>query len=167
MNKLDLQNLHKKIELSNKIDMEKIKVNIERSMKDVQQKFAEIDMKKMKSEMRLMEEKFNNDEFRSNFNEKMKRSVEEGMEKAKVGMEKAKTGMKKAQIELENLKKFTDELEKDGLIDKKKGYKVELKDGDLFINGEKQKKETTEKYKKYYMGDKFMISMNGDKIISL
>ena len=63
---------------------------------------------------------------------------------------------------MQNYKDFTNELEKDGLIDKNKAYSLELKDGYLYINGKKQSKETTEKYRKYYMGkDHFKISMDG------
>jgi hypothetical protein len=75
--------------------------------------------------------------------------------------------MEKAMAEVKLLKEFTDELEKDGLIDKKKGYKVEVKDGELYINGTKQSKETTEKYRKYFKKDNFSISTDGDTIITI
>jgi hypothetical protein len=69
---------------------------------------------------------------------------------------------------MKNYTDFMNELEKDGLINKKSGYKVQLKDGSLFINGKEQSKETTAKYNKYYKEKKnFSISVNGDTIINL
>ena len=60
------------------------------------------------------------------------------------------------------MKEFTDELEKDGLIDKDKGYSIEWKNGgELYINGKKQSKEISDKYKKYYKKDGWRIEMNG------
>ncbi len=71
--------------------------------------------------------------------------------------------MEKAKREMLNFKEFTNELEKDGLIDKKKGYKLQLKDGELYINGTKQSKEISDKYSKYYQGkNNFTINMSLD-----
>jgi hypothetical protein len=92
--------------------------------------------------------------------EKIRQQVEEGMRKAKAGMEKARE-------EIKNLQEFTDELEKDGLINKKKGYKIQVKDGELYINGANQSKETSDKYRKYYRKENFTINTDGDSIITL
>ena len=40
-------------------------------------------------------------------------------------------------------------MEADGLIDKKKGYTIEWKSGELYINGTEQPKNVSDKYKKY------------------
>ena len=53
-------------------------------------------------------------------------------------------------------------VQKDGLIDKNKGYSIEWKNGgELYINGKKQTKEISDKYKKYYKKDGWRIEMNG------
>ena len=63
---------------------------------------------------------------------------------------------------MQDLKDFTDQLQKDGLIDKKKGYSIEWKNGgELYINGKKQPKEISDKYKKYYKKDGWRLEMNG------
>jgi hypothetical protein len=45
------------------------------------------------------------------------------------------------------MKEFTSELEKDGLIDRKKDYEIEWRKGNLYINGVQQSQEVTNKYK--------------------
>lgn len=92
--------------------------------------------------------------------EKIHKEIEKGMAKAKEGIEKAKA-------EIKNLQDFTEALEKDGLINKKSGYKIKVEDGELYINGNKQPKETYEKYKQYYKKDKFSLNSDGDSISSL
>jgi hypothetical protein len=42
-----------------------------------------------------------------------------------------------------------DGLEKDGLIDKKKGYTIEHKDGKLLINEKEASAQTYEKYRSF------------------
>jgi len=52
---------------------------------------------------------------------------------------------------LRDLKDFTDALQQDGLIAKKKGYTIEwTKDGDLIINGKTQPKEISDRYSRFY-----------------
>jgi hypothetical protein len=58
-------------------------------------------------------------------------------------------------------------LRKDGLISKKKGYKIEIKDGEMFINGTKQSKEVNEKYKKYFRDGDYTLRSDGDDISSI
>jgi hypothetical protein len=160
--KVDMKKIQEEIRAAmKKVDWEKIRVDVDKAMKEAEVKMKEIDFSKMEKEMAEMQEKLKAQQLHMKIDgEKIRREVEEGMKKAKEGMEKAREEMK-------NLKEFTDELEKDGLIDKKKGYKVELKDGDLFINGTKQPKEVTDKYRKYYRKENFTISVNGDSIITL
>jgi len=83
-------------------------------------------------------------------------------------MEQAKKSMEQANAELNEMKEFTGKLQQDGLIDKKKGYKIEWKDGgNLYINGELQSKEISEKYKKYYKKDGGKIICNGENTDTL
>jgi hypothetical protein len=64
---------------------------------------------------------------------------------------------------------LTEALEKDGLIDKKNPYKLEIKNGDFYINDKKQNKEVRDKYQKYFRKDKddhYTIQNNGDRSAS-
>ena len=64
--------------------------------------------------------------------------------------------------DLDLMKQLTNALQKDGLVDNKKPYKLEIKDGELYINGEKQSKEVTDKYRKYFRNDNYTITNDGD-----
>jgi len=102
-----------------------------------------------------LQEKFQSEEFKKQFDsDKLQKQIDEAMDKANEGMQKAKN-------ELQQFKEFTSELEKDGLIDKKKGYEIEWKNGNLYINGVQQSQQVTNKYKKYYREDG-KIKMNAD-----
>jgi len=116
------------------IDFTKIKAEIEESMKqiDVEKIKQEINMEKLKVDMKDMEKEL----------KKIGPEIERSMEKAKVEIEKAK-------VELKEYKNFVDGLEKDGLINKKEGYKIKHKDGELFINGKKQSAEVYNKYRSF------------------
>ena len=53
---------------------------------------------------------------------------------------------------------------KDGLIDKDKRFSIEWKNGgDLYINGTKQSKEISEKYRKYYKEDGYEFNFSDGK----
>ena len=80
---------------------------------------------------------------------------------------KAKKELDKSTLELKKMKAFTDLLEKDGLINQADGYKVDIKEGELYINGNQQSKEVTEKYKPFFPGNTFSIKHNGKKIAGI
>ena len=52
------------------------------------------------------------------------------------------------------------EMEADGLINTRDGFTIEYKDKDLFINGNKQPEKVTDKYRKYFKGDHFKITID-------
>ena len=63
---------------------------------------------------------------------------------------------------------LTSALDKDGLIDKSKPYKLEIKDGAFFINDKKQTEPLTDKYRKYFRADKtdnYTINSPGDRSV--
>ena len=68
---------------------------------------------------------------------------------------------------MESLKALIEVIEKDGLFNTKKGYNIKVKDGELYINGNKQPKETYEKYKQFYPKEKFSFKGNGENTYSL
>ena len=68
----------------------------------------------------------------------------------KINLQNATLGLQKAKVSLQRLKAFTNDLEKDGLIENGKPYSIEIKDGDLYINDVKQSKKVTKKYREKY-----------------
>lgn len=58
---------------------------------------------------------------------------------------------------------LTTALEKEGLVDNRKAYKLEIKDGEFYINDKKQPKEITDKFRKYFRDDNYTIINNEDK----
>jgi cytochrome oxidase Cu insertion factor (SCO1/SenC/PrrC family) len=82
--------------------------------------------------------------------------IENEMQKANISIEKAKAGLKEYKV-------FIDGLEKDGLINKKEGYTIQHKNGDLIINGKKQPAEVYNKYSKFLQNHKkFRIEKSDD-----
>ncbi len=153
--KLDAENAMKNV------DWTKIKMDVDKAMKEAEVSMKEINSEKFKKEMEEMTQKLKKENFKVQLDaEKIHKEVEQGMAKAKEGIEKAKA-------EIKNMQDFTDALEKDGLINKKSGYKIKVQDGELYINGNKQPKETYEKYKQYYRKDRFSLNNDGDSISSL
>ena len=157
MKEVDFEKIHREIEKEMKdIDGAKIRMEIDKAMKDVDfekigkevdASLAKIDWDKMKSEMDEVKkiDMGKVDAEMKKVSEEMKKlgpQIEKEMEKAKVEIEKAKT-------EIKEYKNFVDGLEKDGLINKKDGYTIKHKDGELIINGKKQSPEVYSKYRNF------------------
>jgi hypothetical protein len=49
-------------------------------------------------------------------------------------------------------------LEKDGLLDSKKPYTLQVKEGELYINGNKQSKEVSDKFRKYFQSNNYALT---------
>ncbi len=82
--------------------------------------------------------------------------IEKEMQKAKVEIEKAK-------VEMKEYKGFVDGLDKDGLINKKEGYTIRHKNGELIINGKKQPADVYSKYRSFLeKHTKFNIKKSND-----
>jgi len=160
--KIDFEKIGREVEASmKKIDWEKTRVEVDKAMREAEVKMKDIDMKKIEKEIEKAKEDISAAKIESHIDmEKIKRSVDEGLAGARVGLEKAKK-------ELSLMKEFTEALEKDGLINRKKGYKIEIKDGQLFINGTKQTKEVNDKYRKYFKDEDYTIKNDGDSISNL
>jgi hypothetical protein len=78
-------------------------------------------------------------------------------------MEKAKASIEKAKAEMKEYKGFVDGLEKDGLINKKEGYTIQHKNGELIINGKKQPADVSNKYESFLKKhEKFTIKKSDD-----
>ena len=84
------------------------------------------------------------------------------MDNAKLEMDKAKPEMLKAKTGFSEIKEMTNEMEKDGLLNKKESNTIEYKNKELLINGKKQSPEATGKYRKYFKGDNFKYKFSGE-----
>lgn len=145
MKKIDLEKISREVQTAlAKVDWEKTRTEVDRSLREAEKKMKEIDSKQIEKEMARAKDEMNEARLRPKIDmEKIKKEVEKGMAEARVGIEKAKK-------EIALLKEFTENLEKDGLIDRKKGYRIEVKKGELYINGTQQPKEVTDRYRKYF-----------------
>lgn len=157
MKKIDFDKVGKEIEASMKsIDWDKTRVEIDAAMREAKEKFREVDMEKVKKEIARAKEQLSEEKLRTHVDmQKIKESVDAGLRSARIGMEKAKK-------ELSMFKEFTGNLEKDGLIEKNKPYKIEIKSGEMYINGTKQSKEVNDKYRKYFRDEDYTIRSDKD-----
>lgn len=67
-------------------------------------------------------------------------------------------------VEGENVSELLDKLHKDGLIDRTDKFKVEKREGELYINGEKQSAAVMEKYNRYLKGRDVIIKGSRDNL---
>lgn len=160
--KIDFAKISQDVEASLKeINWDKTRMEVDKALKEAEIKIKAIDIKKLEKEMAKVSEEVSKQKIISQVDlEKIKKNVQESLAKAKLSIANS---MK----ELSQLKEFTDSLEKEGLINKKKGYKIEIKDGELYINGNKQTKEVNDKYRKYFKEDNFSISSDSEDSIKI
>lgn len=129
-------------------------VDLAKIQKEVQESLAQVDWTKMKAEL----EKVKDIDFKK-FQDELKElgpKVEKELKKAKIEIEKVKG-------EIKEFKNFTEGLENDGLINKKEGFSLKHKDGELFINGNKASQITYTKYRSFLEKHKqFNIKINDD-----
>lgn len=152
------------------VDMEKIKTEIENATReidaarieqDVKESLNKVDWKKIQNDLdevkKIDMSKLDADMKKLDLQMKeLGPRIEREMEKAKVEIEKAK-------VEMKEYKSFVDGLEKDGLIDKKEGYTIQHKNGELIINGKKQPANVYNKYRSFLeKHKKFNIKKSDD-----
>ena len=161
---IDLAKIQQEVQESlAKVDFSKIQaelaeaiksVDLEKIQKEVQESLAKVDWDKIKVEI----DQVKNIDFKK-IQDEMKElgpKVEKELKKAKIEIEKAKG-------EIKEFKTFTDGLESDGLINKKKGFSLKHKDGELFINGKKASQMTYTKYRSFLEKHKqFNIKISDD-----
>ncbi len=143
---IDFDKIHAEVKASLKeIDEDGIRSEIKRALRDVEKELKELD-----------EEHFHVELDAAKTATRISRDIIKSS--VDVGLKAAKLGIQTAKKELEALKEFTNELEKDGLINKKDGYKIQIKDNELLINDKKQSKEINDKYRKYLKSGNLTIS---------
>ncbi len=123
------------------IDKQKIKADVEEGLKELkaadmerikaelQASLAKIDMEKIKAEVARVKE------IDTKKIEEQLKNLQPEIERS---MQQAKEDMEKAKAEMQAFKKFIDDLEKEGLINKKESYQIEIKETKLLINGKEQ-----------------------------
>ena len=154
--KVDFTKLDQEIKAAMKnIDWESIRKETDKAMREAEARLKEVDLKGVSAQMEKLKTELAAQKFVDM--ESIHKSVEAGMAGARIGIQKAKE-------ELGKLKEFVDILDKDGLIDKKKAYRIEIKNDELFINGTKQTKEVTDKYRKYFWDDDYVIKSDGEGV---
>ncbi|MES2004703.1 MAG: hypothetical protein V4450_09285 [Bacteroidota bacterium] len=157
LKKVNFEKIGHEVEASlNNVDWVSIKKEIANALRQVDLNMKEIDKQQIKEQMAKVKEQMEEAKINSKIDmKKMKESIEKGLASAKIGIENAKK-------EISLLKEFTNELDKDGLIDKKKSFKIEIKKGEMYINGTKQSKEVNDKYRKYFKDEDYTISSDKD-----
>ena len=146
------------------IDFEKIGDQVKDALKEVDMKDLNTEIQKAMNEASKEIGKVNMDEVKKEM-EKAKLEVEKAkLEMKKIDLDKimlqAKDGIDQAKAELKNISSMFTEMEKDGLISKKDGFKVEYKDKTLYLNGKKQTDEVTDKYRHYFKDEHFEITID-------
>lgn len=151
MKDIDFSKMHEDLAKAMKeidqIDFEKIKkdaqesiakIDVEKLRKELDE-VKKIDMKEVEQEMKKVQEEMKN----------LKPQIEKEMANAKQEIEKARGEIEKAKVEVREYKQFIDDLDKDGLINKKETYSVEHKDGALYLNGKKTSDAVYNKYRSF------------------
>lgn len=163
MEKIDMSKLKQELEESfNKEDFEKMQKELKRSLDNLnevelpkikKQLHEELSKQLAESEKQLAKTK----EHLQQQKEKMKLELGDSFSET---MKNLDVTLSNARDQLKEFKKMTAELEKDGLIQKGENAEIRFKNGELFINGKKQSKEVSDKYKHYFKKDQVRINLN-------
>ena len=155
MKEVDMEKIRAEVnKVNNEIDAAKIEKELKESLASVDwekmnkqmDEVKKIDMSKLDADMKKMEIEMKG----------LGPKIEKEMKNAKASIEKAKAEMKE-------YKSFVDGLEKDGLINKKEGYTIQHKNGELIINGKKQPADVYNKYRTFLKKhEKFTIKKSDD-----
>jgi hypothetical protein len=95
--------------------------------------------------------------------EKARKEMSEIGPKLQKEMENAKDQIEKSKLEVAEYKEFVNGLQSDGLINKKEGYTIKHRDGELIVNGKKVSEQVYTKYRSFLeKHKKFTIEKNDD-----
>ena len=160
--KVDFEKIGREVRESlKKVDWEKTRAEVDKAMREAEIQVKNIDKQQIEKQIEQAKASIEQAKISSRIDmTEIKRKVEKSLEGAKLSIEKAKK-------EIAQMKDFTEALEKDGLINKQKGYKLEIKNGELYINGTKQSKEVNDKYRKYFKDEDYSISSDGSDVSSI
>ncbi|HQW92339.1 MAG TPA: hypothetical protein PKY28_04530 [Ferruginibacter sp.] len=167
----DMEKIMKDVELSlQNIDLDKMMAGISSSLKDIDMKHTSAEIEKTLAEAKkeIEKAKLGIKEIDKEAIKKELVNAEKEIEKARIEinkidlekiMDEARTGIDKAKAELKLTKEMFTEMEKDGLINTKKGFSIGYKNKDLYIDGKKQPEKVTDKYRKYFKEDPYKITI--------
>lgn len=179
MQRMNLEKTQQQIEESlSRIDFDKIQQQIDESMQDVAKVNKEEVREALQKAKAQVKEAMENQHWKQDMEQSLAKNretmqkqmlaVQQEMQKVKDQMRVEKFNfskeMEKAQAELDNAKKelkgYQDmiyAMEKAGLLNTKTNYSIEFKNDELFINGQKQPADITNRYKHYFRKDKITI----------
>ncbi len=190
LKKMDFSKIQNDIEASLKnVNMEKIKKDVELSLKsiDIDKMMAEVSnslkninltYNEAEIERAMVQAKKEIDKAKSEINNINKEEIKRELAQAGKEIEKARKeinkmdldkimseateSINKAKTDLNLTKDMFMEMGKEGLIDSKKGFTIEYKNKELYIDGRKQPENVTDKYRKYFKKEDFKITINKD-----
>jgi hypothetical protein len=115
-------------------EMQKAKTELEKALQSTELEFAKAELEKAMVEM--------------------EKSLAAQQGKLAVEMKKAEAEMKKAQAEMELMQQGMELMEKDGLLKPGESINIDWEEDTLIINGQRQTKEVSDKYKEYFKKQK-------------
>jgi hypothetical protein len=138
LKKVDLTDLRLEMEKAMKgIDMKDVRIEVETALKNVEWNKIQDEVNRAMKDVKINVDL-----------DLAQKSLDASREALNENWRKAwKEGLKNAGVEMHRLKNFLSDLEKDGLIKKGEPYTIEIKNGELFINGKEQPKNITDKYR--------------------
>lgn len=150
---INTQEMRNEIELAMKnVDMPAIQQEIQTAMKELQSSKMEAEVSKAMKELHLglkEMQQINMEEV-----ERSMKKVQEELERTNLNMEgiiqKAQKEMSQAKQQMELVSEGIDALEKDGLIKKTDNINIDWENDTLILNGVKQSRAISDKYRKYF-----------------
>lgn len=138
------------------IDWNKMKLNVSRSLDSAKMAMDKINWDEMKANISHAQAEENKAMAAQNLNtDNLRKQIQNSLQDTQRNLHSAQLNMKK-------YKDLQAALEKDGLITEGKPYRIQLKEGTLYINGTKQSQTVTDKYRRYYPDEKnFTINNDG------
>ena len=164
LKEVDLAKIKSELERSiREVDVEKLKAELQKTLKDVdvqkiqaeaQAAIAKVDVEKIKKEL---------EEVKKVELAKIKSELEAAKPELERSMKEARERMEEAREELTAYKFFIDDLHSSRLINKHASYKIEHRNGALYINGKQQDEKLYNKHRDFLSRHKeFVIEKTRD-----
>jgi hypothetical protein len=162
-----MQELNENLQEMN-VDLQAMNQDLQRSMQEIdfESLQADIDASVAKVDFEALQESI--ESVKSIDLENIKQNIEaakEQLDKLQPELERSmkasRESLEKAKANLRGYKSFIEELEDDGLIDKREGYTVEHRDGQLLINGKAQSRDVYNRHRSFLeKNERFTIREN-------
>lgn len=171
LKEIDIDKMMQHVELAlQNVNLDKIIGEVGASLKDINMDYkgeeiekalaeASREMEQAKLELKQVDREVIKKELANAKKEIEKSKLEIGKIDMNKIMDEAHAGINKAKDELKLTKEMFIEMEKDGLVNLKAGFTIEYKNKELYIDEKKQDRKTTDKYRKYFKGDHFKMTI--------